>query len=88
MDSFGSGRLSDEERPDRPNGTLTRVTKVECLIMGEDCIRRCLEFGLLEKLLMGCICCPGFDVVFKCSHAHRGFVVYRGSSMLMKFSNC
>lgn len=28
MDSFGSGRLSDEERPDRPNGTLTRVTKV------------------------------------------------------------
>uniref|UniRef100_A0A3Q3LVJ9 Ankyrin repeat and sterile alpha motif domain containing 1B n=1 Tax=Mastacembelus armatus TaxID=205130 RepID=A0A3Q3LVJ9_9TELE len=24
MDSFGSGRLSDEERPDRPNGTLTR----------------------------------------------------------------
>ncbi|XP_030295187.1 ankyrin repeat and sterile alpha motif domain-containing protein 1B isoform X1 [Sparus aurata] len=27
MDSFGSGRLSDEERPDRPNGTLTRVTK-------------------------------------------------------------
>ncbi|KAI4802825.1 hypothetical protein KUCAC02_006399 [Chaenocephalus aceratus] len=25
MDSFGSGRLSDEERPDRPNGTLTRV---------------------------------------------------------------
>lgn len=28
MDSFGSGRLSDEERPDRPNGTLTRVFKV------------------------------------------------------------
>lgn len=28
MDSFGSGRLSDEERPDRPNGTLTRATKV------------------------------------------------------------
>uniref|UniRef100_A0A674P394 Ankyrin repeat and sterile alpha motif domain containing 1B n=1 Tax=Takifugu rubripes TaxID=31033 RepID=A0A674P394_TAKRU len=27
MDSFGSGRLSDEERPDRPNGTLTRVFK-------------------------------------------------------------
>ncbi|XP_026217939.1 ankyrin repeat and sterile alpha motif domain-containing protein 1B isoform X3 [Anabas testudineus] len=27
MDSFGSGRLSDEERPDRPNGTLTRVSK-------------------------------------------------------------
>nr|XP_046234560.1 ankyrin repeat and sterile alpha motif domain-containing protein 1B isoform X2 [Scatophagus argus] len=27
MDSFGSGRLSDEERPDRPNGTLTRVGK-------------------------------------------------------------
>ncbi|XP_029901447.1 ankyrin repeat and sterile alpha motif domain-containing protein 1B isoform X5 [Myripristis murdjan] len=27
MDSFGSGRLSDEERSDRPNGTLTRVTK-------------------------------------------------------------
>uniref|UniRef100_UPI0037E78986 ankyrin repeat and sterile alpha motif domain-containing protein 1B isoform X4 n=1 Tax=Semicossyphus pulcher TaxID=241346 RepID=UPI0037E78986 len=27
MDSFGSGRLSDEERPDRPNGTLTQVTK-------------------------------------------------------------
>uniref|UniRef100_A0A7N9AWE6 Ankyrin repeat and sterile alpha motif domain containing 1B n=1 Tax=Mastacembelus armatus TaxID=205130 RepID=A0A7N9AWE6_9TELE len=27
MDSFGSGRLSDEERPDRPNGTLTRVNK-------------------------------------------------------------
>ncbi|XP_013859671.1 ankyrin repeat and sterile alpha motif domain-containing protein 1B isoform X2 [Austrofundulus limnaeus] len=27
MDSFGSGRLSDEERPDRPNGTLTRSTK-------------------------------------------------------------
>lgn len=29
MDSFGSGRLSDEERPDRPNGTLTRVNKVQ-----------------------------------------------------------
>lgn len=29
MDSFGSGRLSDEERPDRPNGTLTRVSKVQ-----------------------------------------------------------
>lgn len=29
MDSFGSGRLSDEERPDRPNGTLTRVGKVQ-----------------------------------------------------------
>uniref|UniRef100_A0A3Q1CJQ0 Ankyrin repeat and sterile alpha motif domain containing 1B n=1 Tax=Amphiprion ocellaris TaxID=80972 RepID=A0A3Q1CJQ0_AMPOC len=28
MDSFGSGRLSDEERPDRPNGTLTRISKV------------------------------------------------------------
>ena len=28
MDSFGSGRLSDEERPDRTNGTLTRVFKV------------------------------------------------------------
>ncbi|CAJ1054780.1 ankyrin repeat and sterile alpha motif domain-containing protein 1B isoform X1 [Xyrichtys novacula] len=27
MDSFGSGRLSDEDRPDRPNGTLTRVSK-------------------------------------------------------------
>ncbi|XP_030004295.1 ankyrin repeat and sterile alpha motif domain-containing protein 1B isoform X2 [Sphaeramia orbicularis] len=27
MDSFGSGRLSDEERPDRPNGTLTRGGK-------------------------------------------------------------
>ncbi|XP_044199179.1 ankyrin repeat and sterile alpha motif domain-containing protein 1B isoform X3 [Thunnus albacares] len=29
MDSFGSGsgRLSDEERPDRPNGTLTRASK-------------------------------------------------------------
>ncbi|XP_044041719.1 ankyrin repeat and sterile alpha motif domain-containing protein 1B isoform X1 [Siniperca chuatsi] len=27
MDSFGSGRLSDEERSDRPNGTLTRVSK-------------------------------------------------------------
>uniref|UniRef100_A0A8D2ZN89 Ankyrin repeat and sterile alpha motif domain-containing protein 1B n=1 Tax=Scophthalmus maximus TaxID=52904 RepID=A0A8D2ZN89_SCOMX len=27
MDSFGSGRLSDEDRPDRPNGTLTRVAK-------------------------------------------------------------
>uniref|UniRef100_A0A3B4Y7K8 Ankyrin repeat and sterile alpha motif domain containing 1B n=1 Tax=Seriola lalandi dorsalis TaxID=1841481 RepID=A0A3B4Y7K8_SERLL len=24
MDSFGSGRLSDEDHPDRPNGTLTR----------------------------------------------------------------
>ncbi|GLD73483.1 ankyrin repeat and sterile alpha motif domain-containing protein 1B isoform X6 [Lates japonicus] len=28
MDSFGSGRLSDEDRPDRPNGTLTRVSKI------------------------------------------------------------
>ncbi|XP_028426792.1 ankyrin repeat and sterile alpha motif domain-containing protein 1B isoform X2 [Perca flavescens] len=28
MDSFGSGRLSDEERPDRPNGTLTRVKRL------------------------------------------------------------
>ncbi|XP_035003790.1 ankyrin repeat and sterile alpha motif domain-containing protein 1B isoform X4 [Hippoglossus stenolepis] len=27
MDSFGSGRLSDEDRPDRPNGTLTRGNK-------------------------------------------------------------
>uniref|UniRef100_A0A8C6KQJ1 Ankyrin repeat and sterile alpha motif domain containing 1B n=1 Tax=Nothobranchius furzeri TaxID=105023 RepID=A0A8C6KQJ1_NOTFU len=27
MDSFGSGRLSDEDRPDRPNGTLTRGTR-------------------------------------------------------------
>ncbi|XP_028278182.1 ankyrin repeat and sterile alpha motif domain-containing protein 1B isoform X2 [Parambassis ranga] len=27
MDSCGSGRLSDEERPDRPNGTLTQVSK-------------------------------------------------------------
>lgn len=27
IDSFGSGRLSDEERPDRPNGTLTRVSQ-------------------------------------------------------------
>lgn len=27
MDSFGSGRLSDEDRPDRPNGTLTRAGK-------------------------------------------------------------
>ncbi|XP_056131620.1 ankyrin repeat and sterile alpha motif domain-containing protein 1B isoform X2 [Lampris incognitus] len=27
MDSFGSGRLSDEERSDHPNGTLTRVSK-------------------------------------------------------------
>ncbi|XP_041833007.1 ankyrin repeat and sterile alpha motif domain-containing protein 1B isoform X2 [Melanotaenia boesemani] len=27
MDSFGSGRLSDEERPERPNGTLTRISK-------------------------------------------------------------
>lgn len=28
MDSFGSGRLSDEEHTDKPNGTLTRVSKV------------------------------------------------------------
>lgn len=41
MDSFGSGRLSDEERPDRPNGTLTRVTKV----------RMSLDTDLLEDLL-------------------------------------
>ncbi|KAM9327781.1 ankyrin repeat and sterile alpha motif domain-containing protein 1B isoform 2-T2 [Pholidichthys leucotaenia] len=27
MDSFSSGRLSDEDRPDRPNGSLTRVSK-------------------------------------------------------------
>ncbi|XP_028306938.1 ankyrin repeat and sterile alpha motif domain-containing protein 1B isoform X2 [Gouania willdenowi] len=27
MDSFGSGRLSDDDRPDRPNGTLTRVKR-------------------------------------------------------------
>ncbi|XP_077399815.1 ankyrin repeat and sterile alpha motif domain-containing protein 1B isoform X5 [Vanacampus margaritifer] len=27
MDSFGSGRLSDEERADAPNGTLTRTVK-------------------------------------------------------------
>uniref|UniRef100_A0A673AG96 Ankyrin repeat and sterile alpha motif domain containing 1B n=1 Tax=Sphaeramia orbicularis TaxID=375764 RepID=A0A673AG96_9TELE len=33
MDSFGSGRLSDEERPDRPNGTLTRGGKVQHLLM-------------------------------------------------------
>lgn len=35
MDSFGSGRLSDEERPDRPNGTLTRVNKVQNSLMTE-----------------------------------------------------
>uniref|UniRef100_A0A3P9KV96 Uncharacterized protein n=1 Tax=Oryzias latipes TaxID=8090 RepID=A0A3P9KV96_ORYLA len=28
MDSFGSGRLSDEEHTGKPNGTLTRVSKV------------------------------------------------------------
>lgn len=33
MDSFGSGRLSDEERPDRPNGTLTRGSKVQRFVM-------------------------------------------------------
>ncbi|KAM9704868.1 ankyrin repeat and sterile alpha motif domain-containing protein 1B isoform 4-T4 [Menidia menidia] len=27
MDSFGSGRLSDEDRPDRSNGTLTQSSK-------------------------------------------------------------
>ncbi|KAF0029786.1 hypothetical protein F2P81_018891 [Scophthalmus maximus] len=32
MDSFGSGRLSDEDRPDRPNGTLTRVAKPTSLV--------------------------------------------------------
>lgn len=37
MDSFGSGRLSDEERPDRPNGTLTRVTKVRAEFKCEGC---------------------------------------------------
>uniref|UniRef100_A0A3Q3A9K1 Ankyrin repeat and sterile alpha motif domain containing 1B n=1 Tax=Kryptolebias marmoratus TaxID=37003 RepID=A0A3Q3A9K1_KRYMA len=31
MDSFGSGRLSDEERPERPNGTLTRVSSTVTL---------------------------------------------------------
>uniref|UniRef100_A0A3B4Z765 Ankyrin repeat and sterile alpha motif domain containing 1B n=1 Tax=Stegastes partitus TaxID=144197 RepID=A0A3B4Z765_9TELE len=49
MDSFGSGRLSDEERPDRPNGTLTRISKV--LSMEEDeAEKSCGPTGFWEAL--------------------------------------
>uniref|UniRef100_A0A3B5M233 Ankyrin repeat and sterile alpha motif domain containing 1B n=1 Tax=Xiphophorus couchianus TaxID=32473 RepID=A0A3B5M233_9TELE len=44
MDSFGSGRLSDEERPDRPNGTLTRVTEED------EAEKTCSPTGFWEAL--------------------------------------
>lgn len=56
MDSFGSGRLSDEERPDRPNGTLTRVNKVQLSVMTEvfDLLEKCLQV-LLIKFRSDCL---------------------------------
>uniref|UniRef100_H3DND5 Ankyrin repeat and sterile alpha motif domain containing 1B n=1 Tax=Tetraodon nigroviridis TaxID=99883 RepID=H3DND5_TETNG len=49
MDSFGSGRLSDEERPDRPNGTLTRVFKPEGLQRPTPPVAPALEEDEAEK---------------------------------------
>ncbi|KAM6895511.1 ankyrin repeat and sterile alpha motif domain-containing protein 1B isoform 2-T2 [Xenentodon cancila] len=55
MDSFCSGRLSDEERSDKPNGTLTRVSKRPTPPLApakeeEEAERACGPAGLWEAL--------------------------------------
>ncbi|KAK9525759.1 hypothetical protein VZT92_016441 [Zoarces viviparus] len=54
MDSFGSGRLSDEERPDRPNGTLTRVKRptppLAVALEEEEAEKSCGPTGFWEAL--------------------------------------
>ncbi|KAK5848913.1 hypothetical protein PBY51_008598 [Eleginops maclovinus] len=54
MDSFGSGRLSDEERPDRPNGTLTRVKRpsppLAMAVEEEETEKSCGPGGFWEAL--------------------------------------
>uniref|UniRef100_A0A3Q2CWE6 Ankyrin repeat and sterile alpha motif domain containing 1B n=2 Tax=Cyprinodon variegatus TaxID=28743 RepID=A0A3Q2CWE6_CYPVA len=55
MDSFGSGRLSDEEHPDRPNGTLTRVSKrpsppPAVAVMEDEAEKTCGPTGFWEAL--------------------------------------
>ncbi|XP_061571017.1 ankyrin repeat and sterile alpha motif domain-containing protein 1B [Cololabis saira] len=55
MDSFGSGRTSDEEHPDKPNGTLTRSGKrptppVAPAEEEEEAERTCGPAGLWEAL--------------------------------------
>uniref|UniRef100_A0A665W8U2 Ankyrin repeat and sterile alpha motif domain containing 1B n=1 Tax=Echeneis naucrates TaxID=173247 RepID=A0A665W8U2_ECHNA len=58
MDSFGSGRLSDEDRPDRPNGTLTQVSKV----------RHAVNTGGALQSLWGLVC---YRNLFKCSSCRQ-----------------
>uniref|UniRef100_A0A3P9J986 Ankyrin repeat and sterile alpha motif domain containing 1B n=1 Tax=Oryzias latipes TaxID=8090 RepID=A0A3P9J986_ORYLA len=55
MDSFGSGRLSDEEHNDKPNGTLTRVSKRPSLPLAhameeEEAEKTCGPTGIWEAL--------------------------------------
>uniref|UniRef100_H2ML33 Ankyrin repeat and sterile alpha motif domain containing 1B n=1 Tax=Oryzias latipes TaxID=8090 RepID=H2ML33_ORYLA len=55
MDSFGSGRLSDEEHTDKPNGTLTRVSKRPSLPLAhamedEEAEKTCGPTGIWEAL--------------------------------------
>uniref|UniRef100_A0A8C7ZFT6 Ankyrin repeat and sterile alpha motif domain containing 1B n=1 Tax=Oryzias sinensis TaxID=183150 RepID=A0A8C7ZFT6_9TELE len=55
MDSFGSGRLSDEEHSDKPNGTLTRVSKRPSLPLAhameeEEAEKTCGPTGIWEAL--------------------------------------
>ncbi|XP_068442562.1 ankyrin repeat and sterile alpha motif domain-containing protein 1B isoform X1 [Clinocottus analis] len=54
MDSFGSGRLSDEERPDRPNGTLTRVKRptppLAAALEEDEAEKSCGPTGFWESL--------------------------------------
>uniref|UniRef100_A0A8C6KXP8 Ankyrin repeat and sterile alpha motif domain containing 1B n=4 Tax=Nothobranchius TaxID=28779 RepID=A0A8C6KXP8_NOTFU len=53
MDSFGSGRLSDEDRPDRPNGTLTRGTRVGASVKAGTRSRLLLSPNTLENVFLG-----------------------------------
>ncbi|XP_077956492.1 ankyrin repeat and sterile alpha motif domain-containing protein 1B isoform X3 [Gasterosteus aculeatus] len=54
VDSFGSGRLSDEERPDRPNGTLTRAQRpsppLAVALEEEEAEKSCGPTGFWEAL--------------------------------------
>uniref|UniRef100_A0A3Q2QB61 Ankyrin repeat and sterile alpha motif domain containing 1B n=1 Tax=Fundulus heteroclitus TaxID=8078 RepID=A0A3Q2QB61_FUNHE len=52
MDSFGSGRLSDEERPDRPNGTLTRrpTPPLAAAVEEDEAEKTCGPTGFWEAL--------------------------------------
>ncbi|XP_024913876.1 ankyrin repeat and sterile alpha motif domain-containing protein 1B [Cynoglossus semilaevis] len=55
MDSVGSGRLSDDDRPERPNGTLTRVGKrqnkpLAAAVEEEEAERSCGPTGFWEAL--------------------------------------